>query len=125
MNMGNVPTSPNMKVYSLVSLYWKGFCVCLLLETANPAAKADEQQPMAELQEQKEEIETLVEKMERRSLDNSADCNVVAKQMKTEGKVSTIQENMTAEPASDPTQVGFACLWPMFCARRWFMAFQQ
>lgn len=84
--------------------------MCLVLETANPVAKADEQQPMAELQEQKEEIETLVEKMERRSLDNSADCNVVTKLMKSEGKVSTIQEKMTAEPASDPTQVGFACL---------------
>ena len=96
--------------------------MCLVLETANPVAEADEQQPMAELQEQlhlnsmaaKKEIETLAEKMERRSLDNFADCNMVAKLMKTEGKVSTIQENMTAEPASDPTQVGFCttCFLP-------------
>lgn len=103
--------------------------MCSVLETANPVAKADEQQPMAELQEQshlnlmlaQEEAETLVEKMERRSLDNSADSNVVARLMKTEGKVLTIRENMTAEPARDPTQVGFVlyyvlCL--MFCARR-------
>lgn len=95
--------------------------MCLVLETANPV-------PVAELQEQLnfnsllqlEEIETLVEKMERWSLNNSADSNWVAKVMKTVGKVSTIQENMTAEPASDPTQVGFVlhllCL--VFCARR-------
>ena len=89
--------------------------MCLVLETANPVAKADEQQPMAELQEQshlnlmlaQEEAETLVEKMERRSLDNSADSNVVAKLMTTEGKLLTIRESMTAEPARDPTQVGF------------------
>lgn len=100
--------------------------MCLVLKTANPVAKANEQQPMAELQSHlnsmlaQEETETLVEKMERRSLDNSADSNVVAKLMKTEGKMSTIQENMTAEPARDPTQVGFVlyvlCL--MFCVRR-------
>lgn len=101
--------------------------MCLVLETANPVAKAYKQQPVAELQEQLhfnsvlqlEEIETRVEKMERWSLDNSADSSLVAKLMKTEGKVSTIQEN-TVEPASDPTQVGFVlhhlCL--MFCARR-------
>lgn len=102
--------------------------MCLVLETANPVAKPYKQQPVAELQEQLpfnsvlqlEEIETRVEKLERWSLDNSADSNLVAKLMKTEGKVSTIQENMTVEPASDPTQVGFVlhllCL--MFCARR-------
>lgn len=95
--------------------------MCLVLETANPV-------PVAELQEQLnfnsllqlEEIETLVEKMEGWGLNNSADSNWVAKVMKTVGKVSTIQENMTAEPASDPKQVGFVlhllCL--MFCARR-------
>ena len=107
--------------------------MCLVLETANPVAKSYKQQPVAELQEQinfnsvlqQEKIETLVEKMERWSLDNSADSNLVAKLVKSEGKVSTIQENMAAELQASPTQVGFVlhllCL--MFCARRRFMAF--
>lgn len=102
--------------------------MCLVLETVNPVAKGYKQQPVAELQEQlhfnsalqPEEIKSLVEKSGKWSLDNSADSNLVAKLMKTEGKVSTIQETMTAEPASDPTQVGFVlhllCL--MFCAGR-------
>ena len=102
--------------------------MCLVLEMANPVAKPYKQQPVSELQEQlnfnsvlqPEKIETFVEKMERCSLDNSADSNLVAKLVKTEGKVSTIQENMAAEPECAPTQVGFVlrllCL--MFCARR-------
>lgn len=100
--------------------------MCLVLETANPVAKSYKQHPVAELQEQLnfnsvlqlEKIETLVEKMERWSLDNSADSNLVAKLVKSE-EVSTIQENMAAELQASPAQVGFVlhllCL--MFCAQ--------